>query len=252
MDQIETTSEATPTSKPAPGLPGIWGSIGWVILFLVLQLLFSVAAIATKIAITGIGDKPVTDLTGDLSYIALPTVWALILSNLSFLGLMWLYLRRHNRLSLIGVDRWSPKPVFYVVGVAIAVIIAGIGFNYLYSTYVIPGVEMQDEIRRMFASIPKTAFNSVLLFLAVAVVAPLVEELLFRGILQNSLAKHMPIWVAIALASAIFAAMHMQLTAFPALMVIGASFGLLYHLTGSLRVNILVHMLNNAAALLLT
>jgi membrane protease YdiL (CAAX protease family) len=92
----------------------------------------------------------------------------------------------------------------------------------------------------------------VLLFLAVAVVAPLVEELLFRGILQNSLAKHMPIWVAIALASAIFAAMHMQLTAFPALMVIGASFGLLYHLTGSLRVNILVHMLNNAAALLLT
>ena len=252
MEHIPSTREAEIANKPAPGLPGIWGSLGWIALFFALQIVFAVVAIATAIALKGMGGTPVTELTSDLAFIALPTVWGLILSNLATLGLLWLYLRRHNRMALLGADRWSKESLGKTLIIAVIVVIAGLGFNHLYSTYVIPGVEMQDEIRKMFASIPKTAFNSVLLFLAVAVLAPLVEEILFRGLLQNAFAKRMPIWAAIALASAIFAAVHMQFYAFPALMVMGASFGLLYHLTGSLRVNIVVHMINNAAALLLS
>jgi membrane protease YdiL (CAAX protease family) len=44
----------------------------------------------------------------------------------------------------------------------------------------------------------------------------------------------------------------MDYHAFPALMAMGAVFGILYHKTGSLRVNIVAHMINNGAALLLT
>jgi membrane protease YdiL (CAAX protease family) len=72
------------------------------------------------------------------------------------------------------------------------------------------------------------------------------------GLLQNALARHLPVWAAILGAAAIFGAVHMDLHAFPALMAMGAVFGLLYHKTGSLRVTIIAHMANNGAALLLS
>ncbi len=81
--------------------------------------------------------------------------------------------------------------------------------------------------------------------------APLTEELLFRGLLQKSLANRMPQYAAILIAAAIFGAIHLDFYAFPALFVMGAVFGYLYYRTGSLRVNILLHMLNNGAALAL-
>ena len=82
-------------------------------------------------------------------------------------------------------------------------------------------------------------------------VAPLLEEILFRGLLQNSLSKQLPAWAAIALSAVIFGAMHMDYYAMPPLVLMGAIFGVIYHLTGSLRITILLHMINNAAALLL-
>ena len=50
----------------------------------------------------------------------------------------------------------------------------------------------------------------------------------------------------------IFGAVHMDYYAMPVLAMMGVVFGVLYHLTGSLRVTILAHVINNAAALTLT
>ena len=114
-----------------------------------------------------------------------------------------------------------------------------------------PNIEVQAELRRLFAAIPDTALNAVLLFVTIAVVAPLLEEILFRGLLQNGLSKRLPVWAAIALSALVFGAMHMDLYAMPPLVLMGAIFGVIYHLTGSLRVTIVLHMINNAAALAL-
>jgi membrane protease YdiL (CAAX protease family) len=164
---------------------------------------------------------------------------------------LWLYLRRDERAAAIQLDRWSNLSPAVTIALSVMLVGAGLLFNYAYSAFVFPDVEMQDQVRRMFAAIPKTPGNWVLLFATVAIIAPLLEELLFRGLLQNSLSHRMPIWAAIAISSAIFAAIHMQLYAFPALMALGAVFGYIYHKTGSLRVTIALHMINNAAALAL-
>jgi uncharacterized protein len=111
---------------------------------------------------------------------------------------------------------------------------------------------MQEEMAKILASIPRTPMNIAAGFFAIAIAAPLVEELLFRGLLQNSLARHMPIWGAIILSSLCFAAVHLQPYAIPGLMSLSIAFGYLYHRTGSLRMNILLHMANNAFALLIT
>jgi membrane protease YdiL (CAAX protease family) len=76
--------------------------------------------------------------------------------------------------------------------------------------------------------------------------------LLFRGLLQNALAKYVPVWGAILLSSFLFALVHLQPYAIPGLMSLSIAFGYLYHRTGSLRTNIILHMANNVLALVLT
>jgi len=56
----------------------------------------------------------------------------------------------------------------------------------------------------------------------------------------------------ILLSSFLFAVVHMQLYAIPGLMSLSIAFGYLYHRTGSLRTNIILHMANNAFALVVS
>lgn len=239
------------THPSSDGFPTILGGIGWVLLFLLLQVIAGVAAVGIAIGVDKSGRDPMT-LAGDLGFIALPTIASLVVSSLVMLGLLWLHLRKQDRADRIGLTRWSRLSLFQTVGLAIGLIALGLAFNHIYANYVIPDIKVQEALRKMFAALPDTPLNKVILFVAIAGIAPLLEEILFRGIVQNALAKKLPAWAAIAGASAIFGAVHMDYHAFPALMAMGAVFGILYHKTGSLRVNIIAHMINNGAALLLT
>lgn len=84
------------------------------------------------------------------------------------------------------------------------------------------------------------------------ILAPLLEELVFRGILQTSLLRLLGgrRWPALLLASAIFALTHGGVVTWHGLlplMVIGLVFGYVYERTGSLLAAILTHALFNAA-----
>ncbi|HSW46910.1 MAG TPA: CPBP family intramembrane glutamic endopeptidase [Phycisphaerae bacterium] len=92
-----------------------------------------------------------------------------------------------------------------------------------------------------------------------AVLAPMGEECLFRGILQTGIKKLMPPrrgsvyhrWAAIWLTATAFGLLHVATPQFvPALIVLGVILGYLYERTGSLWVPIVVHMLFNAKSLL--
>jgi hypothetical protein len=143
-------------------------------------------------------------------------------------------LGKENRAARIGLMRWSRLSLMQTVGLAIGLIALGLAFNHVYANYVIPDIKVQEALRKMFAALPDTPLNAVMLFVAIAGIAPLLEEILFRGLVQNALAKKLPAWGAILGASAIFGAVHMDYHAFPALMAMGAVFGILYHKTGSL------------------
>ena len=252
MDEHGNSPEAVAKSQATLD---IFAAIGWILLFFALQIIAGVIAIGVAIAtgapeLTTQGD--IVAKMSDMNIVALPTLYSLIGSNLATIGLLWLYIRRKDRWNNMGLGRWSKLSLWRTLGISIAVIVLGIGFNYLYSTYVIPGIEVQDDLRKLFAAIPKTTLNTFLLFFTIAVLAPITEEILFRGLLQRSLSQRVGPMLAILFASLIFAAIHFDPYAFPALFVLGAAFGYLYHITGSMRVNILMHMINNAAALMLT
>lgn len=87
-----------------------------------------------------------------------------------------------------------------------------------------------------------------LLVLAIVVVGPAVEELIFRGYLQSALSEMMPAWAAVLVSALVFGAFHLELGAFPLLVMVGAAFGAVYQITGTLWPAILMHMVSNGLA----
>jgi membrane protease YdiL (CAAX protease family) len=74
----------------------------------------------------------------------------------------------------------------------------------------------------------------VLLLLAVVVMAPLVEELFYRGLLLRALQRWLGPVPAVLISSTVFAAVHLELVTFPGLFVFGLIAGWLVMRTGRL------------------
>ena len=88
--------------------------------------------------------------------------------------------------------------------------------------------------------------------LSVSVFAPLFEEWLCRGLVLRGLMKHMNPTGAILVSAAFFAILHMNpWQAIPAFLL-GILFGYVYYRTGSLKLTILMHCVNNTFSLLLS
>lgn len=88
-------------------------------------------------------------------------------------------------------------------------------------------------------------------FLAVGVIAPFAEELLFRGVIFAGLAQRLPLWWAAVISGVIFGAAHLDLWSIVPLAVVGTGLALLYRRTGSLWPNIIAHGAFNTFALIL-
>lgn len=96
-----------------------------------------------------------------------------------------------------------------------------------------------------------SGLGTVLVVLVVVVGAPLVEELVYRGLLQRSLGDRLGRWWGLVLVAAWFAAVHLQPVEFPGLFVAGLVFGVGLALTGRVGAGVMAHCGFNLAGLLL-
>ena len=99
-----------------------------------------------------------------------------------------------------------------------------------------------DDLRNMMGDLT----GKILVVLLTMVIAPVVEEILFRGFILDGSKQ---IWkkstfAAIAIAGVFFAFCH-GITQIPGVFLFAFCLGLLRERTGSLRVNMAVHMFNN-------
>ena len=92
-------------------------------------------------------------------------------------------------------------------------------------------------------------FGGLLLNLLVIALIPAIgEELTFRGVLQQGLARKMNPHIAIVVSAAIFSFIHFQFFGFLPRMFLGLLLGYMFYITGSLWTSILMHFVNNATA----
>jgi hypothetical protein len=106
------------------------------------------------------------------------------------------------------------------------------------------------DLARLFEG---PAWERTALAVVAAVLAPVCEEIAFRGYLQTTLALRRGPAVAIGAGAFLFALLHLDPIRFPALLLLGAVFGWIAWRTGSVWPSVAAHATNNgiAAALLL-
>lgn len=88
-------------------------------------------------------------------------------------------------------------------------------------------------------------------FTAIAILGPVVEEILFRGLLYGALERRLPPVGVIMVTSLVFALCHFQITFFIPLLIVGILLGWARSKTGSIGLPILIHTLNNGLATLM-
>jgi membrane protease YdiL (CAAX protease family) len=121
-------------------------------------------------------------------------------------------------------------------------IVSYFAFAILYSTVI--GTPEQDDIAGDFGPI-------ALQILLIVIIAPLAEEVCFRGMLFGGIRTRLPLWLAAPTAGIVFGLLHYSTgwSAVPSLAVLGIILAVVYEKTGSLWPAIGIHVFNNALAL---
>jgi membrane protease YdiL (CAAX protease family) len=139
--------------------------------------------------------------------------------------------------------RWGD--VLAGVGALAAVIfIAGLGAT-------LTGQETPDFMSATFRSARDEGMLPLFFFSFIAL-APIQEELIFRGFLYRGLGQSLGAWPAILLLSAVWAVVHSQYNWFyvAEIFLLGVAFGWLRYRTGSTILTIFLHAAMNAMALI--
>ncbi|PSP91926.1 hypothetical protein BRC87_01490 [Halobacteriales archaeon QS_4_66_20] len=167
------------------------------------------------------------------------------LGYLSNRGFTWEQMRSYLGVRVPTLRELAVVVAGYVAVVLLLVVVAGIASMFLPEPAENQAVDTTTENPGI------VPFMILMMFL---VVGPM-EELLFRGIVQNRLRERFPAIPAIAIASAIFAAVHvvalagsltgMLVTVF-ILFFPATVFGAVYEYTGNLVVPALLHALHNS------
>lgn len=109
----------------------------------------------------------------------------------------------------------------------------------------------EDYTRQVSAIVSlRTPLDFILALIIMALLPAVCEEALFRGGMQNFLARgtHRP-WVAILVVSLLFSLAHLSFYGFLSRFFLGIVLGLIYQYSGKLWLSILGHFANNALAI---
>jgi len=111
--------------------------------------------------------------------------------------------------------------------------------------------EMPEWLKKMLESM--TSGNFFVNLLCVSIFAPLFEEWLCRGMVLRGLLGNgvKPVW-AIVISAVFFALIHMNLWQAVPAFLLGCLFGYVYFKTGSLKLTMLMHFVNNTIALVMS
>jgi membrane protease YdiL (CAAX protease family) len=188
---VATLDQAGPA--PAPAGPGFW----WRVLSPVGAVL-----LAFVLLVVGAGILEATSMSDDGAAAVLSFATSVLL--LVFGVLLWLRLPAHERRAAVALKHsaWGTVGLGVTIGIGLVI---GAATIILIGTAIDPVVERRIDDVEEIGTVP---WMVVLTVVAVVVLAPLGEELLFRGLLLRGLIQRMRFWPATALSSLLFASAH--------------------------------------------
>lgn len=147
-------------------------------------------------------------------------------------------------------------------GFSRAVTIGAIGFVSVYlalipvtfawkSVLELLNFEYEFQLPVLLVQNGGTALEMSLMALLIVVVAPICEEIVYRGFVYRYLNERVSIGLAIVLSAGIFALMHLNLYSFLPLLTLGIALSIVYRISGNIVSSITIHMLFNLVNLVM-
>lgn len=157
-------------------------------------------------------------------------------------------------IALFAWRRWSPysgayintRPWFTLFWVACLAV--GLMMPVAYATELLH-FSAPDDLNKLFAGM----MSHDLGFIAIGIVGPLAEEMVFRGAILrtlNEMLGHRLRWVAIAVSALLFAVVHGNMAQGFAAFLLGLALGWMYVRTGSIVPGVVFHWVNNSIVVL--
>ena len=191
----------------------------------------------------------------DLDAVPIPTLFAAVAATwVAYLVGLWYASRRAGTGDFVEDYRVRFKLVD-LVGVPIGVLtqLVVVPLVYLPLSRLWPSTFSEDELSETAKDLVDRASGAtmVLLVLMVCIGAPIVEELVYRGLLQGSFAARFDHVVAWLVASVWFMVIHFRPVEYPGLLTFGLVAGGCLLVTGRLGTPILAHVAFNVTGLVM-
>ena len=186
-------------------------------------------------------DRYMEEVLQVVTEVALPSV---IISGILTIGLLWLIFvcRKKKFVQEISLRKLSPGaiPPLVLMGLSLNVV-TGLVLSLIPEEWMSAYEESSSLI---------TTGNTVVMILATVIMAPVIEEIIFRGLAYTRMKKGMPTAVAVILSSALFGVAHGQWIWMLYAFVFGLVLVWVFEHTKSLLANILLHLSYNGCAML--
>ena len=227
--------EETPEKKTFPYATwGAWEALGATVLALIAGILLSFPILILNGGVDtddlGAGTKVAIQVCTGIGFLLIPIGLAFISGGGS----------RREVFGRLGFRSFAIGNAVKWIAIGVASYFA---FAAVYSA--IFGSPEQDDIAGNFGPL-------AVQIIMIVIVAPITEEVCFRGMLFGGIRNRLPLWAAALAAGAFFGLLHFTTgpSAVVPLIALGAIFAVVYEKTGSLWASIIMHAFNNGLALL--
>jgi membrane protease YdiL (CAAX protease family) len=230
-----------PSLPVNPPLPAPWGIRDLVLAILtaaagilVLNLLLAGIALVTGDALAKQGN--------------LLTVFVVIQDLIILVAAALFSVARYH----VGWDRLGLRAFHAPLGcgLSVALLMGSYAVRICYGLFAV-ALGYRPALQDVLLRLDTQGIGLVLTLIAAAVVAPLVEEIFFRGFLYGGLRGRIGVAGAMLVSTLFFTALHFSIDQFVPIFFLGLFLAWLYEKTGSLYPGMFLHMANNAISLVL-
>lgn len=241
-DVDATTGDPPPTRAVIAFGPAVatW-AIAWVVGSVVLAPIVIVALGAD------LGADPGDDLTIPQLFAVAVVGWAAFLVALAVAS------RRFGSGDPLADFGWHFRPIDLVgvpIGVATQKVLVPLVYTPLRAIW--PETFSSERVEERAQDLADRAGGGLTVLLVVIVVigAPIVEELVYRGLIQRSASALIGAWPGLVLTSLWFAIIHFSPVEYPGLFVVGLVFGVCVTVTNRIGPAIVTHAAFNAVGII--
>lgn len=189
---------------------------------------------------------PLTSLNENV----LTSIVAIVIYTLTLglvIGLPWLLKKRRISRQDVGLQRLPSWTDIWMTPVGLVVYIIASALLMLAATALLPWFDAEQVQDTGFGQLSQR-YEYIVAFLTLVIIAPIAEEILFRGYLFGMLKKYVPVWIAVVATSLLFASIHGAWNLAIDTFALSIILCLLRLSTGSLWAPILLHMTKNGIA----